>query len=94
MVRKMEKLALNEKFRKSLGRDARKCAEKVHDWKVTTDRLEKIFDNLEVLDRSTTWDKPPSIEWIPPESPPAQLNDQDFDPNFAISYDVFEETHG
>lgn len=75
---KMERLALNEKMRKSMGREARQCAEKMHDWDVTAKKLEKLFDELEIHDRTETWDKYPKFEYINPQRPPAGLNDQQF----------------
>lgn len=78
MVRKMEKLAFNDKLRISKGKEARKCVETMHDWDITAKKLEKIFDAMEVSDREETWDKPPKIELLTNERPPQGLNNKDF----------------
>ncbi len=78
MVRKMEKLAFNEKLRVSKGKEARKCAERMHSWDLTAKKLEKIFDGIEIPDRKTTWDRPPKIEFLTQERPPQGLNAKDY----------------
>lgn len=78
MVRKMEKLAFNDKLRISMSKEARRCAKKMHDWDVTAKKLENIFDEIEILDRAETWDKPPKLEYLTNQRAPNSLNDHDF----------------
>lgn len=78
LVGKMAKLALNEKLRVRMGKDARECAVKMHNWDVTANKFEKIFDDIELSDRKDTWDRQPDLKLITPERPPGGMNDQEF----------------
>lgn len=74
----LETLALDAKKRKKLAKRARKCAEKMHDWKITTNKLEKIFSETEINDRSKTWDRPPQFKTMVAARPSPQLPDDQF----------------
>ncbi len=78
LVSKMEKLVLDKKLRKRLGGEARKCAEKMHRWEITTDRLQEIFDAIELCDRAEGWDAKPSFKVVTSEQPPQKMTAQDF----------------
>lgn len=78
LVKKMEKLALNDKLRARMGNEARACALAMHDWEITAKKFEDIIDEVEPLDRSQTWNRPPKLEFVNPERPPAGLSDKDF----------------
>lgn len=78
LVSKMEKFAVDVKLRKRLAKDARDCAEKMHRWEVTTDRLQQIFDQIELCNRSDTWDSKPNFKIITTESPPQKITAPDF----------------
>jgi hypothetical protein len=78
MIKGMEKLAFNDKLRNRMSLEARKCAEDMHSWDLTAKKLEDIFDGLEVGDRTASWDKPPKIEFLTSERPPANLSNNDF----------------
>lgn len=74
----MDKLANNDKLRKRLAKEARQCAEKMHDWDISADKLMNIFDEIEVSDREETWDAHPTLNFITPERPPQKVDDQGF----------------
>jgi len=78
MVAKMEKLALDKKLRTRLSGDARKCAQKMHKWEITTDKLEKIFDAIELHDRADTWDSKPDFQLVSNIRPPQQVSAENF----------------
>ena len=78
LVSKMEKFATNEKMRKRLAGEARGCAERMHKWEITTDRLQQIFDSIELLDRSKTWDDKPYFKIVTPDRPPNQVSPEEF----------------
>jgi glycosyltransferase involved in cell wall biosynthesis len=78
LVSGMEKLAVDDKFRKRKAKEARECAVKMHDWGLTANKLIGIFDNIELKDRMATWDKHPEFNLVTPESPPANVDDQGF----------------
>lgn len=78
LVDGMDKLANNEKLRKRLAGEARGCAEKMHDWDITANKLIKIFDNLELNNRETTWDAPPRVSIVSPDRPPQGIDDRGF----------------
>jgi glycosyltransferase involved in cell wall biosynthesis len=78
LVQKMERLALNDKERKRLGSEARQCCVDMHEWSASSKKIEDIFDSLELLDRSKTWDSYPSYEFMNTENPPANMDDQSF----------------
>jgi len=78
MVSKMELLAFDDKKRERLGQQARKCAERMHAWDVTANKLDKIFSEVEIHDRSKTWDRPPEFRSVTPESPPLNCSDEEF----------------
>jgi len=78
MVNKMRKLALNDKLRASLGREARETCERMHTWEITAKQYENIFDSVELHDRTQTWDAPPRIEIMSNERPPANIDNRNF----------------
>lgn len=78
MVAKMELLAFDKNKRLKMGEQARKCAERLHTWEVTVDKLDKIFSSLELSDRDTTWDRVPEFKNVYPISPPPNCNDEQF----------------
>lgn len=78
MVEGMAKLAFDEKHREKLAREARECAVNLHHWDVTVKKVEEILDNVELLDREKTWDRPPNILTINPHRPSPNLTDEQF----------------
>jgi glycosyltransferase involved in cell wall biosynthesis len=78
LVTKMEKFATNKKMRKRLAEEARECAEKMHKWEITTDKLQKIFDELELIDREDGWDSRPNFKIMTTEQPPQKSTPADF----------------
>lgn len=77
-VSKMEKFATDDKMRKRLAKEARECAERMHKWEITTDKLQQIFDSIELFDRSKTWDDKPYFKIVTPEHPPNKMKAQEF----------------
>ncbi len=79
LVKKLKKLLTNEKYRKKMATDARKCAEDYYDWKLTAKKWEAYIDTAEFKDRKKTWDQE-DLEIREPSnsSPDSSLNDKDF----------------
>jgi len=77
-LKNLEKLMLDSKKRGRLGEQARACAENMHPWNVTTDKLERLFEKIEINDRATTWDRRPHFNQTTPQRPPASLSNEDF----------------
>jgi glycosyltransferase involved in cell wall biosynthesis len=78
LTAKMAKLALNDSLRATLGKEARTVAISKHTWQETADKLMYIVDNLKCYDRTTTWDKPPTLSHLTTRHPPEGLSDIDF----------------
>lgn len=78
IVEGMEKLALNDKLYIQKSKEARACAVKMHDWDFTSNKFIEIFDEVELKDRKTTWDKHPEFGFVTPERPPSNIDDQGF----------------
>ena len=78
LVAKMEKFATNKKMRLRFAGEARKCAEKLHKWEITTDRIQEIFDSIELSDRGETWDAKPEFKLNTSERPPQKITAPDF----------------
>jgi glycosyltransferase involved in cell wall biosynthesis len=78
MVEQMGKLAFDSSKRALMGLQARNCAEKMHNWKITTDKIESLIDGIQILDRSKTWDRAPNISSINPARPSPRLTDEQF----------------
>ncbi len=78
MAEGMAKLAFDEKYREKLGKEARECAVKFHNWNITVKKVEGILDGIQLLDREKTWDRPPNISNITPYRPAANLTDEQF----------------
>ena len=85
MVEGMKKLLVENKNRLKLGKKARECCEKLHNWNITSDKFIKIFDDLEVHSRNNTWDRRPLIKIIPKYKPQG-LSDIDFIRWCYVSY--------
>ena len=77
-LNKLEMLVLDHKKRDKMGKKARSVSEKLHPWKATTDKLEKIFDKLDIKDRNFTWDKSPEFAITTRERPSPGLSNEDF----------------
>lgn len=77
-LNKLEMLCLNSKKRRDLGKVARKCVVKMHHWDMSSEKFEKLFDDLELNNRDETWDKQPRFKHLTDERPPANYSDQDF----------------
>lgn len=78
MASKMEMLAFDDEKRTRLGKQARSCAERMHNWDSTADKLDKIFSDIEINDRGKTWDRPPEFQLVTNESPPQNCSDEEF----------------
>jgi glycosyltransferase involved in cell wall biosynthesis len=78
MVEGMLKFATDDKFRKKKSKEARECVERMHSWDMTSKKFETILDEIEILDREKTWDRPPVIEELIEGSPSPEINDNDF----------------
>lgn len=78
LVTKMEKLAFDKKLRNRLAKEARECAEKIHKWEITTDKIQGIFDDIELLNREKTWDAKPDFKIICQQVPPQKMTAPDF----------------
>lgn len=76
LVKKLHMLLTNRNLRVKLGKEARECAEKMHGWKITTDKLISLVDGVECLNRSTTWDLAPRIKPLDVRCPANLQNDQ------------------
>lgn len=74
----MENLAFNETLRLKLGKEARECAEKMHNWDVTAKTIEDLLDKTEILDRSKTWDRMPNIRTVYSQGANPQMTDEQF----------------
>jgi glycosyltransferase involved in cell wall biosynthesis len=77
-VKKMELFILNDKKRELLGKDARKCVEKLHHWDIPSKSLINIIDSAETLNREKTWDASPRLKELTPERAPQNLSNHDF----------------
>lgn len=62
----LKRLLTNKKERDELGAAARVCAEKIHNWDLTSQKFEKIIDEAQILDRDSTWDVRPALKQMPP----------------------------
>ena len=69
MVDGFKFLLSNQKKRKKMGELAAKKAVELHNWDVTAEKFEQIFDELEVTNRKDTWDRRALIKVMPPMSP-------------------------
>lgn len=78
MVRLFYKLIKDRGKLEELSNKARLVAEKHHNWDITSTKLEKIIDEMELLDRSSTWDSPPRIRYITNERPDPAFDDRQF----------------
>lgn len=78
MVDKMEMLALNKKKREKLAKQARACALRMHSWDVTSVRIERIMDTIELHNRETTWDRPPVFDNVASERPNPNISNEQF----------------
>lgn len=78
MANKLKSLIKDKARLDKLGQEARKCAEEKHDWSFTSSKLEKIVDELEIHDRSKTWDAPPNIKLVNSSRPPQGISDEEF----------------
>lgn len=77
MIQKMLELLRSAKKRRKLGDAARKCAEEMHNWDAPAATLEKLFEEIEIHDRSATWDLRPAIKIIgQPQIPQNASNEQ------------------
>ena len=77
MVDGFKFLLSNPKKRKRMGKKARECALEMHNWSVTADKFEKVFDDLGVHDRNKTWNRKALIRVLPPNAP-QNLDDANF----------------
>jgi len=78
MMKKMELLAFNENKRNKLAKQARACAERMHSLDLTANKIECILDELEILNRDSTWDKLPRFETVTAERPGNNISDETF----------------
>jgi len=78
MVSKMELLAFDDKKRAKLAKQARDCATRMHSWDDTFKKFEHIVDNIDIIDRNTTWDMQPVFDNITDERPDPSLTDEQF----------------
>lgn len=78
LVAKMEKLAFDEKLRTRLGKEARECAVSIHNWELTTDKLQSMFDSIELPNRDDTWDAKPNFKISHTGQPPTQVTAEEF----------------
>jgi len=77
-LKKLEKLCVEGRYRAKLAKQARRCAVKLHDWAVTTNKFETIFDSIETHNRDETWDRQPKFLYMSEENPPSDLSNEDF----------------
>lgn len=77
-VKKLEIIAFNESKRKTLGKRARDCVVKIHNWGITADKLINLFDSIEIHDREKTWDKRPKFNEVTNTRPDPNLPPQEF----------------
>lgn len=78
LVDKLYELLRSSKKRKKIGAEARMCAETMHSWDTTADKLGKIFDELDVHDRDKTWNKLPTIKILEHRAIPDNLPNEQF----------------
>jgi len=78
LVAKMARLAFDDNLRLKLGKEARRCAEKMHSWDLTAAKIESLLDSVEISNRNDTWLRPPNIQFVNNTPPPANLSDGDF----------------
>lgn len=78
MANKLKSLIKDKARLAKLGQEARKCAEEKHNWDFTSKKLERILDDLEIHDRSKTWNAPPSIRLATNSRPPIGIADEEF----------------
>ena len=78
LVAKMGRFALDNKLRTRLGKEARECAEKIHNWDITIKDYERIFDSVDLFDRDDTWDSKPEFKVLSTKNPQYQMTAEDF----------------
>lgn len=75
----MYELLTDDKKRNKMRVDARRCVEENYDWDKLVQEWEYVLDNMDILDRSTTWDKTHKIvETRKAGDIPEGLNDSEF----------------
>jgi glycosyltransferase involved in cell wall biosynthesis len=76
---KMRYLITNPDHIKSMGTEARGCAEENYDWDTLWKQWEYILDNVKIKDRSDTWDSPVvEHEDVKPIDVPEGLTDEQY----------------
>jgi len=78
MVAGFKDLLTNSKKRKKMGKRARECALTLHNWDSTANEFERIFDELDMHDRSKTWNRRPEFKIVNNIALPAGLNNEQF----------------
>lgn len=78
LTQKLWYLLTNKKKRLKMAQEARKCAVNLHNWDIAADKFGKIFDNMEIFDRSETWDIRPEWKIMTRMSPSPQLSNEHF----------------
>jgi len=79
LARKMRDMICDTDRLEKLSREARQCVETNYDWEQLWKQWEFVFDNVKILDRSTTWDSPVAdIDSIHSVPVPNNLNDEQY----------------
>jgi glycosyltransferase involved in cell wall biosynthesis len=78
LVDGLKRLLTKQKQREDMGTAARKCSENLHNWKITADIFDKIFEELDINDRNKTWDKRPEYKIFNERTLPTNLNNEQF----------------
>lgn len=79
MARKMKKLLTDHRLRKKLSAEAREVCEKMHNWDISAKVIEDVIDNMDIHDRTQTWDARPALRFQASfGAPPAQASNEQF----------------
>jgi glycosyltransferase involved in cell wall biosynthesis len=79
LARKMRNMINDPERLKQLGREARECVEANYDWDKLWHQWEYVLDNVKILDRNDTWDRPiAQIDDVHAVPVPANLSDEQY----------------
>jgi len=78
LAKKLADLFGNEQKRKTMGREARRCAEQFYDWALTAKKWEAILDTAPIKNRSETWDQIEPVKVATKDKPPSDMSNEEW----------------
>jgi glycosyltransferase involved in cell wall biosynthesis len=61
-----KRLLTNHDERNKLGKAARDCAERLHNWDIVAAKYDKILNSIPINNREETWNLRPALKQVPP----------------------------